>query len=144
MDKIRVMMVREGRTSALRREITSPGEAFQYIKQAIKPVGLDRECFWRIDLDSRNGVLGWELVSMGTLNASLVHPREVFTGALLNKAAGIIIAHNHPSGETNPSPEDKDTTRRLCKAGEILGVALQDHLVIGNGKYFSFKETGLL
>lgn len=138
--KTRVMLVREGRPSNV--EITTPGLAFLFLRP--KARRLDREHFWRIDLDARNRVLGYETVSIGTLTASLVHPREVFVGALLCKSAGVILAHNHPSGEIAPSPEDKETTRRLVKAGELLGVPVQDHIILGGDKYFSFKEGGLL
>ena len=139
--KVRVMLVREGRKEAP-LEINGPGSVFLFLKE--KACNLDREHFWRIDLDIRNRIIGYEVVSIGTLTASLVHPREVFVGALLSKSAGVIIAHNHPSGEITPSPEDKETTRRLVKAGEILGVPVLDHLIVGDGKYFSFKESGLL
>lgn len=139
--KVRVMLVREGRKSE-RVEVSSPALAYMFLRP--KARRLDREHFWRIDLDARNQIISYEVVSIGTLTASLVHPREVFVGALLNKAAGVIVAHNHPSGETTPSPEDKETTRRLAKAGELLGVPVVDHLILGDGKYFSFKEGGLL
>ena len=139
--KVRVMLVREGRSEAT-VQISGPQTAFEFLKP--KAINLDREHFWRIDLDSRNRIIGYEVVSIGTLNASLVHPREVFVGALLSKSAGVIVAHNHPSGEITPSPEDKETTKRLVKSGEILGIPVLDHLIVGDGKFFSFKESGLL
>ncbi len=139
--KVRVMLVREGRKQEP-LEVSGPGSAFLFLRE--KARNLDREHFWRLDLDARNRIIGYEVVSIGTLTASLVHPREVFVGALLQKAGGVIIAHNHPSGEITPSPEDKETTRRLVKAGELLGVPVLDHLIIGDGKYFSFKESGLM
>jgi len=139
--KVRVMLVREGRREA-EVQISGPQTAFEFLKPKAK--NLDREHFWRIDLDARNKIIGWEVVSIGTLTASLVHPREVFVGALLSKSAGVIVAHNHPSGEITPSPEDKETTKRLVKAGELLGVPVLDHLIVSDGKYFSFKESGLL
>lgn len=139
--KTRVMLVREGR-SGLKVEVSSPAMAFLFLKP--KARRLDREHFWRVDLDAPNHIISYEVVSIGTLTASLVHPREVFVGVLLNKAAAVIIAHNHPSGEITPSPEDKETTRRLAKAGELLGVPVVDHLIVGAGKYFSFKEGGLM
>lgn len=139
--KVRVMLVREGRSEAP-VEISSPALAYMYLRP--KARNLDREHFWRIDLDARNRIIGYEVVSIGTLTASLVHPREVFVGAILAKAAGCLIAHNHPSGETSPSAEDKEVAKRLVKAGEILGVPVLDHLIIGDRKYFSFKESGIL
>ncbi|MDE2291856.1 MAG: hypothetical protein KGL53_07215, partial [Elusimicrobia bacterium] len=104
----------------------------------------DREHFWRVDLDARHHIIGYEVVSVGTLTASLVHPREVFLGAILSKAAGVIVAHNHPSGDVDPSPEDRETTRRLKQGGELLGIPVLDHLIIADAKFFSFKERGLL
>jgi len=105
---------------------------------------LDRECVWRIDLDARRQVLGWEIVSLGTLSASLIHPREVFKGALLNNAAAIALVHNHPSGDSSPSLEDREATRRVSRAGELLGVPLIDHLIVADSNFFSFREAGLL
>lgn len=138
--KVRVMLVREGRKTNI--EVTNPALAYLYLKP--KARHLDREHFWRIDLDARNRIVGFEVVSIGTLTASLIHPRELFLGAILSKAASIIVAHNHPSGETTPSDEDKEVTKRLVKAGEILGIPVTDHIVLGDGKYFSFREAGQL
>ena len=106
--------------------------------------GLDREHFWCISLDARHAVIALELVSIGTLTAALVHPREVYKGALLANAASVIVAHNHPSNDRSPSPEDRETTRRLKEAGAILGVPLLDHVVLGGAGYYSFRESGLL
>lgn len=138
--KIRVMVVREGRPS--KAELTNPQAVFEFMKRRVR--GLDREHFWRMDLDARGRCLGIETVSIGTLSASLVHPREVFKAALIQGAAGIIVAHNHPSGETTPSPEDKEATNRLRRAGELLGIPLLDHMVLAEQSFFSFKEAGLL
>jgi DNA repair protein RadC len=135
------MMVREGRRAAS-VALTSPKLTYLYMRPKCRR--LDREHFWRIDLDARSNVLGYETVSIGTISASLVHPREVFKGALLSNAAAIIIAHNHPSQDTSPSPEDKEATRRIQKAGELLGIPLLDHLVLGDSSFFSFKEAGIL
>lgn len=104
----------------------------------------DREHFVAVYLTARSQVIAVEVVSVGTLSASLVHPREVFKGAILHNAAAVIVAHNHPSGDTTPSAEDKDATRRLSQAGTLLGIPLLDHLVIGARGYSSFKEMGLL
>lgn len=138
--KVRVMLVREGPVAEY--SVSSPKEAFDLLASEAK--GLDREQFWRIDLDARSRAVGFEVVSIGTLSSALVHPREVFKGAILNNAAGIIIAHNHPSQEADPSPEDKDTTRRISRAGEIIGIPLLDHVIVTDERFFSFKEAGLL
>ena len=138
--RVRVMLVREGGSANV--EITSAGAAHEYLKPHAQ--GLDREHLWRIDLNARSFVIHHEVVSIGSLSASIVHPREVFRAAIVAAAAGVIVAHNHPSGDVTPSPEDKEATRRLVKAGELLGIPVVDHLIIGDGRYFSFKEAGLL
>ncbi len=102
------------------------------------------ECFWALHLDAKGRLLREQEVSRGTLTASLVHPREVFAPALLYRAAAVVVAHNHPSGDPEPSPEDRATTRRLQRAGRLLGVELLDHVVLGAGRYTSFMERGWL
>jgi len=102
--------------------------------------GKRQEHFLALYLDARNRLLAQELISVGTLTASLVHPREVFAPALLHRAAALIIAHNHPSGDPQPSAEDREVTRRLRQAGAFLGVELLDHLVVADSDYFSFRE----
>jgi DNA repair protein RadC len=85
-----------------------------------------------------------EVISIGTLSASLCHPREIFAPAIVASAAAIIAIHNHPSGDPTPSAEDRDVTRRLQRAGEILGIPLADHVVVSESGFFSFREHGLL
>jgi DNA repair protein RadC len=131
-------LVRRGRRTAT---VTTPKEAASFLR-GIRH--LDREAVWRLDLDARNRVVGYELVSLGTVTASLIHPREVFKGAFLTNAVAIIIAHNHPSGDPTPSFEDREVTKRLKRAGEILGVPLTDHLVVGRKEVYSFRDHGLL
>lgn len=138
--RVRLILVREGRSSPV--QVSSPKEMYEFMRRRARR--LDRECVWRIDLDSRRQVLGWEIVSIGTLSASLIHPREVFKGSLLNNAAGIALVHNHPSGDPSPSAEDREATRRVQRAGELLGVPLVDHLIITDAAYFSFRESGIL
>lgn len=103
-----------------------------------------REHFVGVYLNSRNNVISQETISVGSLNASIVHPREVFRPALLHAAAGVIIAHNHPSGDSNPSEEDIAITRRLHEAGKILGIDLLDHVVVAKDGYTSLRERRLL
>ena len=83
-------------------------------------------------------------VSSGSLNASIVHPRELFQRAILANCAAVIVAHNHPSGDPSPSPEDIALTRKLVEAGELLDIPVLDHVILGYGRYTSFKENGLL
>src|SRR5207302_8829691 len=105
---------------------------------------LDREVFLALVLDGKNQLLGFNQVSVGSLSAALVHPREVFKAAILANAAAIILVHNHPSGDPEPSPEDRAITGRLKEAGELLGIKVLDHVVIGDGRYVSFADQQLL
>jgi DNA repair protein RadC len=102
---------------------------------------LRREHFIGLYLNTRNRLLIRETISIGSLNASIVHPREVFEPALRQGAASLIVVHNHPSGETDPSEDDLAITRRLSEAGEILGVPLLDHVIVGGNGYTSLKEN---
>ncbi len=98
-----------------------------------------KEQFWIFLLDTKNKIIGMTMISQGTLNSSLVHPREVYQPAILANASAIIAVHNHPSGDTTPSREDLGVTSRLIKAGDILGIKLLDHVIIGDG-YVSLRE----
>ena len=102
------------------------------------------EVFAILCLTTKHRVIAYHEVSRGTLDATLVHPREVFKAALLANAAALILCHNHPSGDASPSAEDVHLTRRLVDAGALLGVDVLDHIIVGNGGYYSFKEARLL
>jgi len=104
----------------------------------------DKEHFWVFGMNSRNIIKYMELVSLGSLNASLVHPREVYRLAVFKGVAHIIVCHNHPSGDSGPSSEDIRMTTRLTEAGKIMGIELLDHIIISTGDTFSFKEKGLM
>ena len=104
----------------------------------------DREHFMCVYLDSQNRMLGIETVSIGTLNSSIVHQREVFKGALLANAYSIMLLHNHPSGETGASEQDKEITKKLIQSGEILGIKVLDHIIVGADKYLSMKRERLI
>lgn len=106
--------------------------------------GTDREHFVVFFLDQKNRLTGIHTVSMGSLTASVVHPREVFKAAILANAAFIICGHNHPSGDPQPSREDRALTTRLYQAGKLLGIQVLDHIIIGHNNYFSFADEGLL
>ena len=103
---------------------------------------LDRETFRLICLNTKNQVVKVELVSQGSLNSSLVHPREVFKTAISRSAAALILVHNHPSGDPTPSPEDLEITRRLIEVGQLVGIEVLDHIVVGHHRYVSLKERG--
>ena len=103
-----------------------------------------KEHFVVFFLDTRNQEIKREIISIGSLNASLVHPREVFEPAIRYSAAQIIVAHNHPSGNTDPSEEDLVITKRLVEAGKIMGIEIVDHIIVTNSDYLSFKEKNLI
>jgi DNA repair protein RadC len=103
-----------------------------------------KEHFIVFYLDTRNQEIKREVISIGLLNANLVHPREVFEPAIKNLAAQIILAHNHPSGDPEPSEDDIEVTKRLVEVGKILGIEVTDHIIVAKNKFFSFKEKKLL
>jgi len=105
---------------------------------------VDREHFVVLVLNARNLCVYKQTVSIGTLTASLVHPREVFKPAIISGGAAIICVHNHPSGDYAPSSEDRDVTHRIVKAGGLLGIPLADHIIVSTTGYYSFREHGLL
>ncbi|MBN3037166.1 MAG: DNA repair protein RadC [Candidatus Diapherotrites archaeon] len=105
---------------------------------------MKKECFVGLYLDSKARLLRREVLSIGSLNASVIHPREVFRPALVEHAAAVIVAHNHPSGDATPSSEDVALTKQLCAAAEVLGIVFVDHLVVGNGSYYSMREHGVI
>ncbi|MGL1892190.1 MAG: JAB domain-containing protein [Spirochaetaceae bacterium] len=102
---------------------------------------LEKEHFIVATLDGSHQVIGVRLISIGILNRTLIHPREVFKQAILDNAASVILVHNHPSGNTDPSPEDKAVTQRLVDAGELIGIKVIDHIIISKNNYYSFTEN---
>lgn len=113
-------------------------ECFKFLMQETK------EMFLCLHLDGKNRIICMDLISIGSLNQSIVHPREVFKTACLSNAAAIICVHQHPTGDPTPSSEDIAITRRLKEAGEIMGIKVLDHIIVGDGEYLSFVERGLL
>ncbi|WP_310794962.1 RadC family protein [Desulfofundulus thermocisternus] len=128
--------------SGARPVIRSPEDAARLVMEEMRH--LDREHFRALLLNTKNEVIAREIVSIGTLNSSTVHPRELFKIAIRRNAAAVILLHNHPSGDPTPSQEDLDVTRRLWEAGRIIGIEILDHLIIGDNKYVSFKAEGLI
>ena len=120
------------------KSIKSAKDVFQYASQKI----LDdkKEQFMILLLDTKNRVIKDEIISIGTLNASIIHPREIFKSAIKESANSIILVHNHPSGEPEPSQEDTEITEKLFDAGELLNIKVLDHVIIGKDNYYSFKE----
>jgi len=101
----------------------------------------DKENFMILHLDSKNKVIKDEVVSIGTLNSSLIHPREIFKSAIKESANSVIVVHNHPSGDPEPSSEDKIVTKKLMDAGELLGIKVLDHVIVGKGGFYSFNDA---
>jgi DNA repair protein RadC len=122
--------------------LESPQDAARYLlpRYASRPV----ETFGLLALDVRHRLRREAVVSMGCLTSSLVHPREVFQEAVLSRAAALVLFHNHPSGDPEPSADDLALTRRLAAAGTLMGIEVLDHLVLGAGRYVSLKERGVL
>lgn len=102
------------------------------------------ELFVVLHLSSSNSVTAFEIITKGILNSSLVHPREVFRSAIIQNAANVILAHNHPSGNPEPSAEDIQITKQIVEAGKIIGIPITDHIIFADGKYCSFAERGLI
>jgi DNA repair protein RadC len=129
-----------------RATIKCPADVGHHLRKLLKKedrLSREREHFWVIILNTRNRIRFVELVSLGTMNSSLVHPREVYRRAIKGGASALIIGHSHPSGDCEPSEDDITLTRRLMEAGKIIGIEILDHIIIGNTT-LSFKEKGLL
>ena len=138
--RYRVTLVREGHAiPAVDTVQTSEGAV-----RLLRPLfaGLDREQFLICGLDAKHGLIGINVVSTGSLTLAIVHPREVFKPLILMNAGAWICAHNHPSGDSTPSPEDRVLTKRLREAGELFGIPLLDHLVLAEERYYSFADQG--
>ena len=132
----------DGQSVAVGRMLGRPSESAAALMSVLQDE--PSEVFVIMCLTTKHRVIAYHEVSRGILDSTLVHPREVFRAAILANAAGIVAGHNHPSGDPTPSPDDIALTRRLAAAGEVLGVPLLDHIIVGDGRYYSFKEAGCL
>jgi DNA repair protein RadC len=121
------------------KPIRGAKDVFEYASQRL--ISSKQENFMILHLNSKNRIIKDEIISLGTLNASIIHPREVFKSAIKESANSIILVHNHPSGDSEPSVEDKQITERLMEAGELLDIKVLDHVIIGKDNYHSFKEN---
>ena len=143
---VREIEVRYGKSVAKvdGRKVTSPEAAAEILRGIVAE--RPQEVFAAILLNSKHRAIGVVEVSVGTLNASLVHPREVFRAAILENAASIIVGHNHPSGDCSPSKEDTDVTTRLREAGKLMGIQVLDHIIVGIGSadFYSYQQEGRL
>jgi DNA repair protein RadC len=122
------------------KKISSPEDVYRLLYPGIRE--MKREMFIELCLDTKNHILKQETISIGSLNANIVHPREVFKTAIRESAAHIIVVHNHPSGDHTPSREDIEITKKLVETGNIMGITVLDHVIIGDGRHFSMKEAG--
>lgn len=138
----KVMLVKDSNHSSDTKQVKQPADAYEILSSYL--AGQDRENFVILMLDTKHKVIGINTVSVGNLNSSLVHPREVFKPAILSNAAAIVLGHNHPSGDTTPSSEDVDVTKRLSEAGKLLGIEILDHVIVGDGNFASMKERGYI
>lgn len=140
---VSLKLVKENSVLYETRTIRSPYDAYKLIKNFL--IDSDREKFVVACLDTKNQPVNISVVSIGSVNSAIVHPREVFKVAMLSNASKIICFHNHPSGNLKCSKEDENITNRLKECGEILGIELVDHIIVGdNDKYFSFKENCMM
>ncbi len=122
--------------------IRTPRDVEAYLVNELRQ--LTQEVFVVLSLNSKNQLVGKDYATTGTLNSSLVHPREVFKIAVRRSAASIVVVHNHPSGDPQPSREDVEVTKRLGEAGKLMGIEVLDHIIIGDGRYVSLRERGVL
>ena len=138
--RYRVSLVQEAGASGPSTAVSNSASAFRLLRPCFE--GLDREQFLVCGLDAKHHVIGVNVVSIGSLTLSIVHPREVFKPLILMNAGALLCAHNHPSGDPFPSPEDRALTARLRQAGELLGIPLLDHVILGEDRYYSFTDQG--
>ena len=138
LPRFRVSLVRENRAAAPSMPITTSVTAAALLAPCFK--GIDREQFVICGLDAKHRIIGLNIVSVGSLTVSIVHPREVFKPLILMNACAALCAHNHPSGDPDPSPEDRTLTARLRQAGELLGITLLDHIILGEDRAYSFAD----
>lgn len=137
-------LIRESVPWYTTESLASPDKVVEMTREYLDLENCDKEYFIAIYLDKKIKVNAANIVSIGTLDNALVHPREVFKPALLCSAAAVILAHNHPSGDPKPSANDVEITKKLIEAGEIIGISIIDHVIIGQGRYVSLKEKGII
>jgi hypothetical protein len=138
--------IKPGFNGVAGENLHSAEEVFKMAPRIFSSLELDhdREHFILFCLDNKNRVVGLKVISTGSLTMALVHPREVYHAAIVLRAAGVIFMHNHPSGDPAPSREDIDITKRLKEVGDVLGMRVLDHVVLGQDRYFSFSDKGLV
>jgi DNA repair protein RadC len=139
----RLSLIRDGSLPSTWKRFSGSHEVFAFAQENLY-ADADREQFHVLMLDSKNQLIGVNLVSQGSLSTSVVCPREVYKAAIIANSAAVILPHNHPSGCPEPSQEDRNCTSRLVQAGKVLGVRVLDHVVVGQEAFFSFADSGML
>ena len=139
---VSIQLVRERSFLFPIRKVTGPEVLFKLVKPFL--LNEDREHLLLVCVDTKQQPTSISTISVGSLNSSVVHPREVFKAAILSNAHSICLAHNHPSGDTCPSREDIGITQRIDECGKLLGIPLLDHIIVGDGSYLSFKDKSLI
>jgi len=130
------------RKKGFRSQITTAQDVYNYYIDELR--NRTKEYLYALFLDTKNNIMREELISVGTLNTSLIHPREVFNPAVQTSCNSVILVHNHPSGDSEPSENDKEVTKLLVEAGESLGIKVIDHIIIGKDNFLSLKESGMI
>ena len=139
--QVELSMVREIKISGQKYNSSEEVARSEFAGSLLKS---DREKFICMHLNIKNQIISFEIVSTGSLTSSIVHPREVYKGAILSNSASVIFMHNHPSGDPEPSIDDIEITKRLEKAGEILGINVLDHIIVASGGFYSFRQNNLI
>lgn len=137
---LKLEVIKERGTRYDNKKIISSKSAYEMLIDIVRMDKQSEEVMQIIALDTKNNVIGLMEVSRGSINSSIVHPREIFKRALMLNASSIIISHNHPSGDATPSREDIEVTKRIKQCGDLLGIDVLDHIIIGEEHYYSFKE----
>lgn len=140
---VKIQLVKDGSINAAERPyINTPDDVSAIMRPVVELLAEER--MYALLLSTKNRVNAIQEVSVGTLNSSVVHPREIFKAAILSNAASLILVHNHPSGDPTPSPEDVALTKKLIEAGLLLNIPILDHVVMGDRRYASLKERGVI
>ena len=135
---IRLKMIKIRELPSIWEKLNRPDKVAEFAMQLLE--GSDREHLLVISINAKCQPLAFEIVSIGSVDSAFVVPREIFKHAIICNAVGILLVHNHPSGDCEPSTEDKNVTQRIRNAGELLGIQVYDHVIIGSGNYYSFQE----
>lgn len=142
LPRYRVTLVREGSVSNNNNHIRTPEDVVNILSADYDAAVV--EMAQMLALDTKNKIIGIFVISTGSLNASIIHPRDIFQRAILSNAASVILVHNHPSGDPTPSSEDIELTNKLVQVGKMMDLPILDHVVIGDGKFVSLKERGII